>query len=178
MTDSAREPADQPIDSPAANTAEGAGIYALATHLLIEARYDRDAATIALIEAINREDALRAEAVRIVARQLINSVTGSQRARLKGHVSPAGPNRFDRANDLRAMQDNWLLTYVLPNKIVLGEAVHSDLKNAIEVHHKNELGERSSRKFLEAIGKALPAGKCVREAFTSAQIQRIWRDSK
>ena len=145
-----------------------------------EARYDYDAATETLIDALRADESLREYVVAEGARYLVRNVAGSMRGgstdASEVDVAPVASGRaFHRHH---AAIRTFLDDHTLPGGIPIGDARAEDLKRAIEYYGSQEAGMRKQRKFLEAVGKKLPAGKRVREVFSDAQLKRMLGDAR
>lgn len=147
-----------------------------------DARYDYDAATETLIDALRTDESLREYVVAEGARYLVRNVAGSMRERSAGagaeDISPAAVASGRAFQRHHAAIRTFLDDHTLPGGIPIGDARAEDLKRAIEYYGSQEAGMRKQRKFLEAVGKKLPAGKRVREVFSDAQLKRMLGDAR
>jgi hypothetical protein len=144
--------------------------------LVRAAKFDYDAATDDILEAMRADSGLRSYVQREGARYLARNVTGNIReaASIEMRAVESGAVNGRHRAAIRSILDE----YTLPGGTPIGDARRAELKAAIEYYATQEAGMRSARKVCELVGKKLPDGKRVREIFTDAQLRKIVRESK
>ena len=144
-------------------------------------QFDYDAATEALLEEMDENAALREYVEAEGARYCVRLVAGGSRrsSSVMADVSVAAPTSPGQPfrRHYRAIV-TFLDDFTLPGGMSIGDARAADIKRAIEYYGAQEAGMRKQRKFLEAVGKKLAAGKRVREVFSAAQLMRMQREAR
>ena len=147
-------------------------------HIVRAHQFDYDASAEAVLEEMAENAALREHVEAEGARYCVRSVTGSVRSSSTGGSGgvPAAPGEPFRRH--RSAIRTFLDDFTLPGGMSIGDARAADIKRAIEYYGAQEAGMRKQRKFLEAVGKKLAAGKRVREVFSAAQLMRMQREAR
>jgi len=149
-----------------------ANLPAIAKQILQESKYKPEVAIPQMIKRIESDSALRGAIIHEAVSSLIRAAASQQRTTLTRQARVG----VDNTRGLTIIEGTgYLDTYVLLNRIRLGDAKDEDLAEAIANAYSLETAQKSKRKFLEAIRKSpkFKAGKRVRDCFSDLELKRM-----
>lgn len=147
-------------------------LSAIAKQILEESKYNPEAAETIMMKRVNSDASLRGAIIHEGVASLIRAAASQQRVTLSRQARVG----VDNTRGLTIIEGSgYLDTYVLLNRIRLGDAKDEDLAEAIANAYSLETAQKQKRKFLEAIRKSpkFKAGKRVRDCFSDLELKRM-----